>query len=196
MVRHVQEEVVLIKDKVIVVTGIWLAMCIFPVSIAAPAAIDASAVPRQSVGVPVRVVIPTAHIDAPIMSLGKDQYGYMQAPSDATTVGWYKYGVKPGEKGNAVLDGHLDSETDPGVFYAIQKLRMGDRIGIGDDMGESRTFEVFDIRVYDAYNFPMRDILGPTESKNLQLITCYGEFDQLRYSYMERLVVSARLVIE
>jgi LPXTG-site transpeptidase (sortase) family protein len=188
--------VVLIKDKVIVVAGIWLAMCIFPVSIAAPAAIDASAVITQSIGIPARVVIPAAHIDAPITALGKDQYGYMQAPSDTVTVGWYKYGARPGEKGNAVLDGHLDSETYPGVFYAIQKLRIGDRIGIGDDTGESRTFEVFDIKVYDAYNFPMRDILGPTESKNLHLITCYGEFDKFRHAYVERLVVSARLVIE
>lgn len=182
------------KDNIIVICGFTLGILLFPASIAAPAAVGTSLAFDYRLGTPVRIIIPKADVNAIIRPIGKDRYGYMETPPDASTVGWYKYGVKPGGKGSSVLDGHLDSETAPGVLYAVKYLRPGDEIFIVDSKQGVLAFAVIDAHTYDAYAFPIAEIFGSNKERIVQLITCDGEFDTLRHTYMERLVVSAKLL--
>ncbi|MBA3800695.1 MAG: class F sortase, partial [Geodermatophilaceae bacterium] len=43
-------------------------------------------------------------------------------------VGWWKDGPLPGTSGNAIVGGHVDSETGPAVFYGLVSLQRSDQI--------------------------------------------------------------------
>lgn len=176
------------KNNIVITAAVCIGLLVTPVSAHAVAAGPANA------DIPSKIIIPEAKIDSPVIPLGKDKNGYMDSPEDTKTVGWYKYGARPGDPGNTVLDGHLDSDTEKGVFYRLRELRKGDMIYIEDKEEVLRSFVVTDSKVYDAYDFPMRELLAPSDTSVIHLITCYGEFDRFRYVYMERLVVSAEMV--
>src|SRR5258708_677174 len=54
-----------------------------------------------------RVVIPRIGVDAAIEPVGRDSLVAMSSPSSLDTVGWFNLRPKPGEAGDAVLDGHF-----------------------------------------------------------------------------------------
>src|SRR6266849_8717779 len=60
---------------------------------------------------PKTISIPQINVSANIESVGMDKQGRMDIPQKADNVAWYNLGYKPGEKGNAVIDGHLDKQT-------------------------------------------------------------------------------------
>src|SRR5476649_486493 len=60
---------------------------------------------------PVFLEIPRFNIIANIESVAMDKEGRMDVPKKAEDVAWYNLGYTPGEKGNAVLDGHLDKSS-------------------------------------------------------------------------------------
>src|SRR5689334_6528127 len=66
--------------------------------------------------VPVRVIIPSIGLNAPIEQMGLTSSGALDVPSGKTNnVGWYAAGTLPGEVGSAVLDAH--------VFAALKNLK-------------------------------------------------------------------------
>src|SRR5581483_6781573 len=68
--------------------------------------------------VPSRLVIPKISVDAPFTTLDIGASGHLQPPpaGDTNLVGWYAKGVSPGEKGTAVIAGHVDTTTSAAVF--------------------------------------------------------------------------------
>ena len=64
---------------------------------------------------PDRVRIPAIQVDAPIMPVGLDADGWVGAPppEDPNLAGWFTGAVSPGEKGTAVVVGHVDNQTGP-----------------------------------------------------------------------------------
>ena len=46
---------------------------------------------------------------------------------------------------------------------------------------------------YPKDQFPTAAVYGPTPVPELRLITCTGEFDRAAHSYLDNLVVTARL---
>src|SRR5258706_4423241 len=80
----------------------------------------------SSAGTPVRISIPKLQLTAAVEAVDTDTQGRMDVPKHVQDVGWYAMGTKPGEKGSAVIDGHLDTVTGaPAVFYFVSKLQAG-----------------------------------------------------------------------
>jgi hypothetical protein len=73
-------------------------------------------------------------VDAEVMGLGLEDDGTLEVPEDPDVTGWFTEGPEPGEPGEAVIAGHLDSYTGPAVFHRLRDLERGDEITIhGDD---------------------------------------------------------------
>jgi hypothetical protein len=145
---------------------------------------------------PVRIQIPAAWVDARIRTVGVTPDGQMEAPTDFWEVGWYRYGARPGDPGKSVMAGHLDSQTGAAVFYEIGALQPGDeiRILLGGPDGE-RIYHVREVAMYHVDDAPLDRIFGPSDSSELILITCGGEWrGNDAGGYAERIVVYAEMV--
>ena len=143
---------------------------------------------------PRRLRIPDIGVNAAVEAVGVDSQGRMDVPRNIWNVAWYKLGVKPGERGNAVIDGHLDGQYSAAVFWNLSKLVPGNRIYIADDKGVEKVFEVYDTAVYPYNQAPLDRIFGPSNDAQLNLITCNGTFDRKSDNYDKRFVAYARLV--
>src|SRR3954452_10284603 len=78
---------------------------------------------------PARIVIPAIGVDARVIGLGLDADGALAVPARFDRAGWWAGGVRPGERGPAVIDGHVDSKTGPAVFYRLAEARPGGPAG-------------------------------------------------------------------
>jgi LPXTG-site transpeptidase (sortase) family protein len=159
-----------------------------------PVAIDLSgAGTADASNQPERIAIPSVGIDAPIVNLGRKPDGTMQVPSDFGVAGWYDLGPAPGEPGPAVIVGHVDSYRGPAVFWHLSELRAGDRVEVTSAHG-TETFEVEKVQSVAKDVFPTAEVFGPTQARELWLITCGGSFDYSTGHYLNNTVVLAGLV--
>src|SRR4029077_3081837 len=143
---------------------------------------------------PVQLVIPKIGVRASVESVGVDRTGAMAAPSGPYTVGWWAAGTLPGDPGNAVIDGHLDSaRVGAAVFWRLGSLRSGDQILVRMPGNRTLTFIVDRTAVYRFDNAPLAEIFGPTDTPSLNLVTCTGSFDRASRNYDRRLVVYSKL---
>ena len=142
---------------------------------------------------PVWLTIPAIGVKAPIINLGLNRNGTLQVPSTTTVAGWYTGSPRPGATGSAVIAGHVDSRTGPGIFFWLRKMRPGERIYVRRADGTLAVFTVTAVRIYTKSNFPTAMVYGPVPDAELRLITCGGTFDYARGSYLSNVVVYARL---
>ena len=150
-------------------------------------------VSKVSLELPVRLIIPVINVNAKIQYLGVTPNGEMEIPSNATDVGWFKLGPRPGERGSAVIAGHLDGKNgEAGVFINLYKLKKGNILYIKDAKGKIISFVVRESRIYDPGY--ANDVFSGSDSAHLNLITCDGVWDGAKKSYSKRLVVFADIV--
>jgi len=142
---------------------------------------------------PVWLTIPAIGVKAPIVTLGLNPNGTLQVPSSTTVVGWYTNSPRPGATGSAVIAGHVDSRSGPGVFFWLRTMRPGERIYVRRADGTLAVFTVTAVRTYAKARFPTATVYGPVPEAELRLITCGGTFDYARGSYLSNVVVYARL---
>ncbi|WP_456276261.1 class F sortase [Bacillus sp. AK128] len=148
----------------------------------------------REVGViPSSLSIPAIEVHAEIMNVGLLENGQMGVPSDYMEVGWFEPGTKPGDRGNAVLAGHVDSKTGPAIFFNLEKLEIGDEVVVTGEKGETLTFIVRDKKVFPKENAPVSEIFGYTSRRMLNLITCTGTFDRKQGGHIDRLVIYTEL---
>lgn len=143
------------------------------------------------VGLPMRLKIPSIRVDAMIDQLGLMTNGDMQAPAGPKTVGWYRFGPRPGAIGSAVVDGHYGiwENGERSVFDELAKLKKGDEIYIEDDKGVVTTFVVRESRNFDP-EANTTDVFKSNDGlAHLNLITCDGVWNTAAKSYDKRLVV-------
>ncbi len=162
---------------------------------------DASLTRLANAGGPVRLEIPSIGVDAPIEHVGltDEQERAMDAPAGFMNVGWYDKGFQPGETGNAVIAGHLDTSTGgPAVFWDLDKVNAGDEVMVTYANGDRYTFMVEDWEIYDHNaQGPIIDaIFGKSQTADLNLVTCDGAWDHGAATYSKRLVVFTTLVPE
>ncbi len=154
---------------------------------------SSAAIPKPeqaSPGLPVRLEIPKINVDAAIESVGITAKGEMGVPKAPANAAWYNQGPRPGEKGNAVIDGHYGYKDNiPAVFDNLSKLRSGDKLYIQDGNGVTNTFVVRSSQSF----VPSADASSVFRSSDgrahLNLITCEGDWNPTQYSYSNRLVV-------
>lgn len=145
---------------------------------------------------PTSIEIPRIGVDATIMSLGTNPDGTVQVPplDKADQAGWYEPGASPGETGNAVIVGHVDSAVlGPAVFFDLGALTPGDTVTVRRADGVPATFTVDSVKSYPKTAFPTELVYGPSDRPSLRVVTCGGVFDQAAKSYPDNIVVFATL---
>jgi hypothetical protein len=139
---------------------------------------------------PTTIAIPSIGVQAPIVGVGLQADGAMQVP-DPDQVGWYTLGPRPGDPGPAVLIGHVDSRTEPAVFYRLRQLRPGDEILIGQRGGATSRFLVGRLERHPKTALPTNRIWTTATRPLLRLITCGGSFNHSTGHYRDNLIVYA-----
>ncbi|MFG3711183.1 class F sortase [Micromonospora sp. NPDC049460] len=145
---------------------------------------------------PTTISIPRIGVDASIMSLGTNPDGTVQVPplEQAQRAGWYEPGPSPGEVGNAVIVGHVDSaKIGPAVFFSLGALQPGDTIIVTREDGQRVTFTVESVKAYPKTEFPTEQVYGPNDRPGLRVVTCGGVFDEAARSYPDNVVVFASM---
>jgi sortase (surface protein transpeptidase) len=150
--------------------------------------------------VPLRVRIPSLGIDAALIRLGLDSTGAVSVPplGDANVAGWFTGNPTPGERGAAVIVGHVDTAYGRAVFYPLGNIQPGADILVDRTDHRAARFRVTSVEVVDKNRFPAERVYGtgrerdPSSVPELRVITCGGAFDGQHYA--DNLVVYAELV--
>ncbi|TMR34422.1 class F sortase [Actinomadura geliboluensis] len=155
-----------------------------------PAGPAGPALPRS---VPVQVAVPAIGVRAPLVRLGLDADGSVQVPraDRPREAGWYDLGPAPGERGAAVLLGHVDSAAGAAVFYDLGRLRPGHRVEVTRADGRVAVFTVESVERVAKDRFPTQRVYGPLDRPGLRLVTCGGPFDRAVRGYRDNVIVYA-----
>jgi hypothetical protein len=140
---------------------------------------------------PVRLRIPSLHVDTSLEHLSRGPSGAINVPKHWLRAGWYEQSARPGEPGAAVLLGHVDSPYGPAVFAALSTVRRGARVLLDRADGSTVGFRVTRIELHKRTRFPKVRVYWPTLQRELRLITCGGEYVRSRGGYQSNVVVFA-----
>ncbi|MCK2238340.1 MULTISPECIES: class F sortase [unclassified Crossiella] len=169
---------------------------------AAPAGSSASAPPEATEvavlarSTPTRVRVPKIGADSSLVSLGLNKDQTVQVPpiTQPMQAGWYDGAPTPGEKGPAIVLGHVDGAGKPGIFYKLRDVAIGDEILIDRQDGKTVRFFVHETQQVAKKGFPTDRVYGDTDRPELRLITCGGVFDKGARSYQDNIIVYATMV--
>ena len=144
--------------------------------------------------VPVHLTIPRIGVSVGLSVLGLNAKGTVNTPTNFAVPGWYRGDRSPGQKGSAVILGHVDSTNGPAVFYKLDKLGLGNRVDVTLRNGKKLTFAVIGVRMFEKTNFPDQLVYGARDYPALQLVTCGGIFDPSTGHYLSNIVVFTALI--
>jgi sortase (surface protein transpeptidase) len=143
---------------------------------------------------PVHLSIPIIGLSVPLSVLTLNKNGTVNVPTNFSEPGWYKGDRSPGQKGSAVILGHVDNYHGPAVFYHLAKLNLGNHVDVTLADGKKLVFAVIGIRMYKKTNFPDALVYGSRTYPALQLVTCGGIFDPKTGHYLSNIVVFTALI--
>jgi hypothetical protein len=153
-----------------------------------------AAVPRASatpVASPVSLYVPVIGVRTRLIRLGLTRSGALQVPPVATVAGWYTGSSRPGATGAAVIAGHIDSYSGPGVFFRLRLMRPGELIYVRRADRSLAVFRVTAVQTYLKTRFPTGAVYGAVPDAQLRLITCGGTFDPATGHYLSNIIVFA-----
>lgn len=164
--------------------------------LARAAAVQADATPRPATGTlrpapPTWISIRAAGLSARVESV-KARDGALRVPA-VGRAGWFRGGPRPGEAGRAVIIGHLDTGTGPGLFARVPELTEGAVVSVTDRRGDVWDYEVVGAAQVPKDRFPAGDVYGGSSRPVLVLITCGGPFTEGE-GYRDNVLVYARPV--
>jgi hypothetical protein len=156
---------------------------------------DAAAAARRVLpaSTPTRLRIQRIGVDTRLVRLDIQRDGTMEVPEDYAQAGWYRHAPTPGERGPAIIAGHVDSRDGPAVFHRLRELRPGDRVQVHRSDRTIAEFEIEQVRSYPKDAFPTARVYGDLDHAGLRLITCGGTFDRATRHYRDNVVAYARL---
>jgi hypothetical protein len=143
------------------------------------------------VAAPVRLRIPALRVDSVLQQLDLLADGTVAVPERADIAGWYAQGPRPGQPGPAVILGHVDSRTGPGIFLNLIRMRRGAAVHVDRADGSTVTFRVTAVSRVSKSRFPTDVVYAPTLEPTLRLVTCGGSFDKTQRSYRDNVIVFA-----
>ncbi len=138
---------------------------------------------------PLRISIPSAGVNTAVKAVGTDR-GAIRVPSIGLA-GWWKGGPRPGERGRAVIIGHLDTARGPGLFAKVPALKPRTVIDVTDRGGKLHSYRVVGRAQVQKNRFPTDQVYGGGSAKVLVLITCGGPYVQGE-GYRDNVLVYAR----
>lgn len=171
-----------------------------PIAMFGPASFQPPAVPgldgpsatnvRPIDATPARLLIPSIHLDAAIEARGLDARKNLDTAANPNDVAWYDLGPKPGQPGNAIINGHVDWWTGDAVFTHLGRVRPGQTVQIVRADGRVVTFRITSLqRVNAGSRIPA--LFAPSTQATLTLITCAGVWSPLAFTNTQRLLVNA-----
>jgi sortase (surface protein transpeptidase) len=142
----------------------------------------------QPVGEPLTISIPAIGVFSELLPIGVLADGTVAVPVDPFVAGWFTGGPRPGERGPAVIVGHVDSKkSGPGVFWDLVRLPVGSIVTITTTTG-TNDFVVDAVERFPKDRFPTERIYGPVPRPALRLVTCGGSFDRSIGHYRDNVV--------
>lgn len=159
-----------------------------------PAALPPAPAPLPR-SAPLRVTVSAADIDAPLVPVGIATDGGLDTPplEHADVAGWYSDGAAPGERGTAVVVGHVDNDDGPAVFHPLGSLRPGARVEVVREDGRTAVFALYAIEVLPLRDFPAEKVYADGADAEIRLITCGGVYSRSG-GYEGNVVAFGRLV--
>jgi sortase (surface protein transpeptidase) len=142
---------------------------------------------------PIRVTIPAIGVDSGLIRLGLKRNGTLQVPPNGFPAGWFTGAPSPGERGPAVIAGHVRWSGRAGVFARLAWLKPSDTIVVTRQDRSTAIFRVSRIQQYPKSRFPSAAVYGDIDHAGLRLITC-GGLDYVSEKYEANLVVFADLI--
>lgn len=153
---------------------------------------------------PRSLLIPKIGVNAtPVVPLGLNKDGTHAVPpvNKPEQVGWYEPGPEPGDKGPAILLGHVNGGGHKGVFGDLTKLSVGDDVYVDD-----KIFSVTKTQTVKKncngepagcvdYADIADSIYNDTPGPEIRLITCGGDFNSTARSYEDNIVVFGKLKV-
>ncbi|MET8267886.1 class F sortase [Micromonospora arida] len=145
---------------------------------------------------PTSLAIEKIDLRAPVHDVGIAPDGTIAVPDAARAqeAGWYDQGPTPGQYGPAVIVGHVDTTSGPGVFHKLRELRSGDEIEVTRTDQRVAVFEVNSVEKFDKGRLPVDEVYGDFSRPSLRLITCGGQWVGGETGYADNVVVFASLV--
>lgn len=161
---------------------------------AAPAG-DAPLPPEGTQAQPVSLEIPAIAVNRELLPVGLAADRTLEVPpyDQAEQPGWYERFPAPGERGPAVIVGHVDSPDGPAVFNKLGTLTAGDEVRVRRSDGITAIFVVDRVTAFPKDDFPSRLVYGAIDYPGLRLITCGGPYDAGDGGYQDNIVVFASL---
>jgi LPXTG-site transpeptidase (sortase) family protein len=139
---------------------------------------------------PVRLIVPSIGLDAPIEYMDVNAKGEMDVPDGSTkNVGWYEDGTIPGNTGSAVIAAHVYA-----IFSKLKHVIPGSDIYIVTKENTKLHFVVDETKTHDLGKLSSEFLFNRNDDKRLNLITCAGTFIPSLDTYDQRFVVYAKLV--
>ena len=143
--------------------------------------------------VPLHLTIPSIGVSTSLVLLGLEEDRTVEVPTAPGRAGWFRLGTVPGQRGSSVILGHVDSTHGPAVFADLSTMRSPDRVDVVLSNDTIVSFEVTDVELYANADFPAERVYaGTTRARELNLVTCGGEYDPQRGGYQSNVVVFTR----
>ena len=130
-----------------------------------------------------RIQIPALGIDSPVDEVGTElQDGRLIWQVVENIVGHHRASANPGEEGNVVLTGHVESRSSGNVFLNLGDIQVGAEVTVSSAAGDF----VYVVTAVDILHESEIGILGRGYDEKLTLITCVNDG-----IYDHRIVVTA-----
>lgn len=147
-----------------------------------PRVVTASVGPTLgSVGTPVRLVIPSLDVDAPVVPIELDRDRVLRPPQDPSEIGWWERSAQPGaDTGQSLLTGHSVRLGD-GAMDTLGDVKRGATVQIigkaekGEKSGKIASYSVQKVFVYSRKEVAehSEDLFGQDHNpRRLVLVTC------------------------
>ena len=134
-----------------------------------------------SVGTPVRLVIPSLDVDAPVVPIKLDRDRVLRPPQDPSDIGWWDRSAQPGAKeGQPLLTGHSVRIGD-GAMDNLGDVERGATVQVygkpedGEKTGKIANYSVQKVFVYSREQVAehSEDLFGQDHHpRRLVLVTC------------------------
>ena len=134
---------------------------------------------------------------ARVISVGVRANGELGTPNNIFDAGWYDGSSKPGQGGTLIIDGHNGGPTKVGIFKYLPSVRVGDHITI--ERGDGAVFnyvvkENITVSLDEANAYMATAGESPEPGKeSVTLITCTGDWSEMRQTYLSRQFLRAVL---
>jgi LPXTG-site transpeptidase (sortase) family protein len=146
---------------------------------------------RPRPGLAVHLEIPAVDIDTDVTEGGiiTNKEGQLEWQTVPFIAVQYREMAQIGARGNAVISGHVVTIAEGNVFRNLYKVNVGDPIGVDTADGHF-TYIIEDVKLVKPEAI---EVMAPSNTPILTLITCGGEFDTRTRSFSDRQIVVARL---